>query len=191
MALLETLRRFGGKDAAELRLSVSLGSRQIAVISRHRAARKNFGKINFMCTLAIMVAKVAVPAPHLACWPLRLITVASADGLNHLVGHSFRIAGLLFNGLELATPCHWPSEVTSQERFVEVFENRDGLRADACNDGVRRIGELLTADARPIGINAPAVPACPLHSTRPPRAHAPCPACCRHRHPPPGNWFSC
>ncbi len=72
-----------------------------------------------------------------------LLTGMSAGELNSLVGRSFKISGLLFNGLELATPCHRPSEVTGQEGFLDAFENRGGLRAEACTGGVLRIGDLL------------------------------------------------
>ncbi len=72
-----------------------------------------------------------------------LIAGMSPDALNNLVGRTFSIAGMLFKGLELATPCHQPSEVTGQEGFVDAFDNRGGLRAEACTDGVIRIGDLL------------------------------------------------
>lgn len=74
-----------------------------------------------------------------------LLAGMSPDALNNLVGRRFSVAGLWFKGLELATPCHQPSAVTGQEGFVDAFDSRGGLRAQACTNGVLRIGDLLTS----------------------------------------------
>lgn len=72
-----------------------------------------------------------------------LLDGVSANDLNQLVGRRFKVGDLTFIGLELATPCHRPSELTGQDGFVEAFERRAGLRAEACTDGDLRIGDVL------------------------------------------------
>ncbi len=66
-----------------------------------------------------------------------------ASGLNALVGCKFKVGDLEFIGLELATPCHRPGELSGLEGFIDAFEGRGGLRAQACSDGVLRVGDVL------------------------------------------------
>ncbi len=76
-----------------------------------------------------------------------LLDGVSANDLNNLVGREFRVGDLKFVGVELATPCHRPSELSGLEGFVDAFERRGGLRAEACSDGVLRVGDPFTGNA--------------------------------------------
>ena len=67
-----------------------------------------------------------------------------ADELNDLVGRTFSVGGVQFRGLELATPCHRPSRLLNREGiFEQAFDQRGGLRAEACGSGAIQPGDTL------------------------------------------------
>jgi len=72
-----------------------------------------------------------------------LLQGITASELNQLVGVRFQIGSLLFEGLELATPCERPSQLTGIEGFPDAFHDRGGLRVRALSSGSLQVGDGL------------------------------------------------
>ena len=67
----------------------------------------------------------------------------SAEELNDLVGKSFYLGGLAFKGTELCEPCQRPAKLLKRPDFMNAFEDRGGLRAEALESGSLSNGDLL------------------------------------------------
>jgi len=68
----------------------------------------------------------------------------SEEGLNVLVGRIFYLGGIPFKGTELCEPCQRPANLLKRPDFMNAFENRGGLRAEALDSGTIRNGDSLT-----------------------------------------------
>jgi hypothetical protein len=68
----------------------------------------------------------------------------SAQDLNDLVGVVFYLGGLKFKGIELCAPCERPAKLLGRIHFLDAFENRGGLRAEAFESGVLSCGNTLS-----------------------------------------------
>ncbi len=142
MQRLDSLEIRSGVGVVGDRYALGIGaySRQVPVKVRH---------ITFITQDGIDVASDWQEASGLAAFTAQqtrrnvLLGGMSADELNRLVGCRFSVGGLTFVGLELATPCHRPSELSGVEGFVDAFEGRGGLRAQACSDGTLHVGDQL------------------------------------------------
>lgn len=65
-----------------------------------------------------------------------LVVDLPSDYLNSLVGETFFISGVEFEGVEDCTPCERPGVKAGKRGFVEAFENRGGIRARIINGGI-------------------------------------------------------
>jgi len=72
-----------------------------------------------------------------------IISGISEDRLNSLVGKKFYLGGLAFQGTELCEPCQRPAKLLKRPDFMDVFEARGGLRAEALESGSLVPGDLL------------------------------------------------
>lgn len=68
----------------------------------------------------------------------------SADELNSLVGKIFYLGGLAFKGTELCAPCQRPAKLLGRPDFIDAFEARGGIRAEALESGTLAAKDLLT-----------------------------------------------
>jgi hypothetical protein len=68
----------------------------------------------------------------------------SASELNSLVGKMFYLGGLAFKGTELCAPCQRPAKLLGHPDFVDAFEARGGIRAEALESGTLTAKDLLT-----------------------------------------------
>jgi len=59
--------------------------------------------------------------------------------LNGLIGHTFSLQGILFQGVEECKPCFWMEEALAPGA-EEALKGRGGLRARILQDGVLRPG---------------------------------------------------
>jgi hypothetical protein len=73
-----------------------------------------------------------------------VISGISEDELNSLVGKIFYLGGIAFKGTELCEPCQRPANLLKRPDFMNVFENRGGLRAEALDSGILSNGDSLT-----------------------------------------------
>ena len=68
----------------------------------------------------------------------------SEEELNRLVGQIFYLGGIAFKGTELCEPCQRPANLLKRPDFMNAFENRGGLRAEALDSGTISNGDVLT-----------------------------------------------
>lgn len=73
-----------------------------------------------------------------------VISGISAEELNSLVGKTFYLGNLAFKGTELCEPCQRPANLLKRPDFMNAFEGRGGLRAEALTSGILSDGDLLT-----------------------------------------------
>lgn len=67
----------------------------------------------------------------------------SEEELNGLVGQIFYLGGIAFKGTELCEPCQRPANLLKRPDFMNAFENRGGLRAEALDSGTISNGDSL------------------------------------------------
>lgn len=67
----------------------------------------------------------------------------SEEDLNGLVGQIFYLGGIAFKGTELCEPCQRPANLLKRPDFMNAFENRGGLRAEALDSGTISNGDSL------------------------------------------------
>lgn len=72
-----------------------------------------------------------------------VISGISVNELNDLVGKIFYLGGLMFRGTELCAPCQRPANLLKRPDFMNAFENRGGLRAEALESGYLITGDRL------------------------------------------------
>ena len=72
-----------------------------------------------------------------------VISGISEDELNGLVGKYFHLGGLAFKGTELCEPCQRPAKLLKRADFMDAFEGRGGLRAEALESGPLSPGDIL------------------------------------------------
>lgn len=72
-----------------------------------------------------------------------VISGISVNKLNDLVGKIFYLGGLMFRGTELCAPCQRPANLLKRPDFMNAFENRGGLRAEALESGYLITGDRL------------------------------------------------
>lgn len=72
-----------------------------------------------------------------------VISGISEEELNSLVGKHFHLGGLAFKGTELCEPCQRPAKLLKRPDFMDSFEGRGGLRAEALESGSLALGDLL------------------------------------------------
>ena len=73
-----------------------------------------------------------------------IISGISAEELNALVGKTFYLGDLAFKGAELCEPCQRPAKLLKRPDFMNAFEDRGGLRAEALQSGTLGNGDFLT-----------------------------------------------
>ena len=76
-----------------------------------------------------------------------VISGISEDELNGLVGKIFYLGGLMFKGTELCEPCQRPANLLKKPDFMNAFEGRGGLRAEALDSGCITLGDALDLSA--------------------------------------------
>jgi len=64
-----------------------------------------------------------------------IISGISAEQLNALVGKIFYLGSLAFKGTELCEPCQRPAKLLNRPDFMNAFDARGGLRAEALESG--------------------------------------------------------
>ena len=72
-----------------------------------------------------------------------VISDISEEALNGLVGKIFYLGNLAFKGTELCEPCQRPANLLKRPDFMNAFEGRGGLRAQALESGYLTPGNFL------------------------------------------------
>jgi len=87
-------------------------------------------------------ALVGEDGPRLAPGAHRRNLVTRGVPLNHLVGHDFRIGGVMFRGRRLCEPCQHLEKLTEPGMKMALL-HRGGLRADVLCEGTIRVGDRI------------------------------------------------
>lgn len=97
-------------------------------------------------TLVEMEALEAVAQEYgfsIAAGESRRNVVTCGVALNHLVGREFTIGGVRLRGLRLCEPCSHLEQLTGKQ-MIKALRHRGGLRAEILNDGVIKVGDIIT-----------------------------------------------
>ncbi len=97
-------------------------------------------------TLIEMEALDAVARDYglaIAAEELRRNVLTCGMALNHLVGRKFAIGGVLLRGLRLCEPCSHLEKLTGKQ-MIKALRHRGGLRAAILNDGMIKVGDIIT-----------------------------------------------
>ncbi len=63
--------------------------------------------------------------------------------LNHLVGREFTIGSVRLRGLRLCEPCSHLERLAGKQ-MIKALRHRGGLRAEILNDGMIKVGDIIT-----------------------------------------------
>jgi MOSC domain-containing protein YiiM len=69
--------------------------------------------------------------------------VTCGMALNHLVGREFTIGGVRLRGLRLCEPCSHLEKLCGKQ-MIKALRHRGGLRAEILNDGIIKVGDIIT-----------------------------------------------
>ena len=97
-------------------------------------------------TLIEMEALDAVAQDYgfaIAAEELRRNVLTCGMALNHLVGREFAIGGVRLRGLRLCEPCSHLERLTGKQ-MIKALRHRGGLRAEILNDGMIKLGDIIT-----------------------------------------------
>jgi MOSC domain-containing protein YiiM len=97
-------------------------------------------------TLVEMEALDAVAQDYgfsIAAEELRRNVLTCGMALNHLVGREFTIGGIRLRGLRLCEPCSHLEQLTGKQ-MIKALRHRGGLRAEILNDGMIKVGDIIT-----------------------------------------------
>lgn len=75
-----------------------------------------------------------------------VLTGITASELNNLVGQQFWLGDIELLGTELCVPCERPAHLLNRPSFMDAFEERGGIRAEALNSGELVVGDNLTLE---------------------------------------------
>ena len=73
----------------------------------------------------------------------RNIILETDVDLNSLIGVTFLMVNVVFQGHEECTPCKRPSDLSGKGDFAKVFKNSGGTRAKILSDGWLSVGDTL------------------------------------------------
>ncbi|MGC4017446.1 MAG: MOSC domain-containing protein [Luteolibacter sp.] len=65
----------------------------------------------------------------------RNVVIEGAD-LNSLIGHRFRLGGILFEGTQECSPCYWMDGACGMPGVEQLMKGRGGLRCRILEDGI-------------------------------------------------------
>jgi MOSC domain-containing protein YiiM len=105
---------------------------------------------NFELTLIEAEAIEALKRDYdvdLAPGEARRNVVTDGVPLNHLVGHEFQIGEVRVRGIRLCEPCGHLQALTGRP-VIKGLRHRGGLRAQILNQGVIRVGDVVTEQTK-------------------------------------------
>ena len=97
------------------------------------------GQVTFFDADLLDAVRAHVHAPEAPAWATRRNVLVSGIDLNSLVGRSFSIGEVTFEGSEECSPCHW-MDYAIGEGARDFLRGRGGLRARITASGKLKTG---------------------------------------------------
>lgn len=98
------------------------------------------GQITFIDLALIEDIRSHAGNPDLPASAFRRNVVISGIDLNSLIGRTFSIGGIRFEGTEECSPCYWMDEACGKPGTEEIMKGRGGLRCRILDDGILKTG---------------------------------------------------
>ncbi len=99
------------------------------------------GQVTFFDWAVLLAARRELGVPELAADAFRRNVVVSGLDLPALVGRSFRLQGVLFEGVAEAKPCYWMNDAVAPGA-EQWLRGSGGLRARIRSDGELSVGPV-------------------------------------------------
>lgn len=99
------------------------------------------GQITFLDAGVADEILAHVGNPDLGPGTFRRNVLVRGIDLNPLIGATFSLQGIRFEGVEECRPCHWMDTACGAEGIEELMKGRGGLRCRILDDGVLKCGE--------------------------------------------------
>ncbi len=98
------------------------------------------GQITFIELELIADIRRHAENPDLPASAFRRNVVVSGIDLNKLIGVTFELGGIRFEGIEECKPCYWMDEACGKLGTEEIMKGRGGLRCRILDDGMLKVG---------------------------------------------------
>jgi MOSC domain-containing protein YiiM len=98
------------------------------------------GQITFIDLALIEEIRRHAGNPELPASAFRRNVVISGIDLNSLIGTTFSINGIRFEGSEECKPCYWMDEACGKPGTEEIMKGRGGLRCRILDSGTLKLG---------------------------------------------------
>jgi MOSC domain-containing protein YiiM len=93
------------------------------------------GQITFFAWETLVALQRELALPEVSPGATRRNVITEGLDLNALVGQTFEIQGVRFQGVEECRPCYWMNHAFRDERVEAWLRGRGGLRARILTDG--------------------------------------------------------
>lgn len=93
------------------------------------------GQITFFAWETLMALQRELGLPEVWAGATRRNVITEGLDLNALVGQTFEIQGVRFQGVEECRPCYWMNHAFRDKRVETWLRGRGGLRARILTDG--------------------------------------------------------
>ncbi len=100
------------------------------------------GQITFIDLALIDDVRRHAGDPDLPAAAFRRNVVVSGIDLHALIGRTFELGGLRFEGTEECRPCYWMDEACGRPGTEELKQGRGGLRCRILDNGQLRLGSV-------------------------------------------------
>lgn len=138
-----------GEEPMEDRITVTCEAGRGLVGDRYRAMETGHKRqITFFDLAVHHELQALFPGLGFETDIYRRNVITEGVDLNTLVGHRFRLGGVLFEGVEECRPCYWMDGALGRPGAEEAMKGRGGLRARILEDGKLSTGsqELVVLD---------------------------------------------
>ncbi len=101
------------------------------------------GQITFIDQAVVEAVRFHAMNPGLPALSFRRNVVIDGLDLTALVGKQFRLGGLLFEGTQECSPCHWMDEACGTPGTEKLMKGQGGLRCRILDSGTLARGEIV------------------------------------------------
>lgn len=100
------------------------------------------GQITLIDLAVVLAVRFHSLNPDLPASAFRRNVVVEGVDLNALIGKRFRLDGILLEGTQECSPCHWMDEACGTPGTEKLMKGRGGLRCRILESGALHKGEV-------------------------------------------------